>query len=303
MSRKSKTAASSDDRKTIDNGGSALKGPVLTTSSAKPKSAIPKPMPEARPSSVGSATSGASVPLTTATAPATLSNSLPVHDAAEEKNPRPRRGGATVALYYRLSALRGALARLGPKWSSNSDAIVGSVSYTALWFSALLAARMPRLGGHFASLYSIISEYRMFYRMYYTPATVKWALDLLLDNSNTDCVLRVSDYVQAVAGVGYQVFEDFAYLAMKGVLPISAARQMDLWVVACALWSVHVLLELLKQAYFRATGKPVSLRTLFVNLAWAPLTVHWSTYTGLFGPGWVGLLGAAASWPPLVARW
>jgi len=35
-------------------------------------------------------------------------------------------------------------------------------------------------------------------------------------------------------------------------------------------------------------------REMVTNLAWAPLTVHWSLEEGLVGEFWVGLLGSVA---------
>ncbi|PWZ02579.1 hypothetical protein BCV70DRAFT_196825 [Testicularia cyperi] len=40
--------------------------------------------------------------------------------------------------------------------------------------------------------------------------------------------------------------------------------------------------------------KAAILNELWVNLGYLPLTLHWSTSTGLFGDGWVGLFGTIA---------
>lgn len=40
--------------------------------------------------------------------------------------------------------------------------------------------------------------------------------------------------------------------------------------------------------------KAAILNEFWVNLGYLPLTVHWSTTTGLFGEGWVGLFGTIA---------
>lgn len=211
----------------------------------------------------------------------------------QKKNP--------ISLYQRLHKAKLCLKQFSANQGRVGDLMLSSTGYPATLLSALLATRAPALSGNLKSLSAAISDYRMFWRVFHTPATIEWALDLLLDNKQSDTFLRWSDYIQAVSGVSYQVLEDIAYLAMKGVLPISSARQADIWVVSCLFWLVHVALELLKSAVLRSAGKPVNSLNLIVNLAWAPLTVHWSTYTGLLEPQWVGLLGSIACVPRLIA--
>lgn len=219
--------------------------------------------------------------------------------SAEKRESTPTKKNP-ITVYQRLQKLRLCMKQFSANQGRVGDLMLSSTGYPATLLSALLATRNPALSGHLKNLSSAISDYRMFWRVFHTPATIEWALDLLLNNKQSNTFLRWSDYIQAVSGVGYQVLEDIAYLAMKGVLPISAARQADIWVVSCLFWLVHVALELIKAAYFRAHGEPVNKLNLLVNLAWAPLTVHWSTYTGIFDPQWVGLLGSIACVPRLI---
>lgn len=199
-----------------------------------------------------------------------------------EKKPHPLR---RYAFLYRL---RSTLGKFDPKLAKNSDRVLGSAGYAALLVGSLVGSVK------LTNLSALISEYRMISRVYYTPATIEWALSLLLDNKQNKKFLRYSDYIQAVAGVAYQLLEDVAYLAMKGVISVSVENQAHIWVVSCWFWTVHVALELAKIGYLEATGRPWSTRDLVINLAWAPLTYHWSTYTGVVGPKWVGLFGGIA---------
>lgn len=207
-----------------------------------------------------------------------------------------------IWIHRRLWALRAYLKYVDPKLSRTSDRLLASIGYPARALAWWLRA-FPSLSGNLAALSDSVSDYRTGYRVLTTPQTIEWALDLLLANPNKSRWRRASDYVQAVSGVAYQTLEDFAWLASKGILPISPKRQADLWVVSCWFWAIHVALELLKLAIMRIQGKPVDYRALLVNLAWAPLTVHWSTYNGILSPSWVGVLGSAACWPQLLQQW
>lgn len=44
-------------------------------------------------------------------------------------------------------------------------------------------------------------------------------------------------------------------------------------------------------------------KDMVVNLAYAPLTVHWSLEKGLVTEFWVGLLGSVAGWTGLKVLW
>lgn len=44
-------------------------------------------------------------------------------------------------------------------------------------------------------------------------------------------------------------------------------------------------------------------KEMVVNLAYAPLTVHWSLEKGLVTEFWVGLLGSVAGWTGLKVLW
>jgi hypothetical protein len=116
-------------------------------------------------------------------------------------------------------------------------------------------------------------------------------------------VIRWATYIQGVAGALYQLQEDLAYLAMKGVLPISDKMQGKLWIWSCICWAIHVQLELIVVLRRRFAGEKDLLLPAFVNMAWLPLTIHWSLENGALTPIQVGLLGALASIPGALPHW
>jgi len=125
-------------------------------------------------------------------------------------------------------------------------------------------------------------------------------------------VIRRIKYTQVAANVAYQYLENGAYLASKGVLGWSKEKQMKAWVWSSRFWMLHVGLDfvrLWKEARLRsAKGKGKEgvegveesgwkakwRREMVVNVAWAPLTLHWSLEEGFVGDFWVGLLGSVA---------
>ena len=114
----------------------------------------------------------------------------------------------------------------------------------------------------------------------------------------------------------YQYLENGAYLSSKGVLGWSKEKQGKAWVWSSRFWMAHVGLDLLRLGHelrkrrrrveeVERTGGVVDeqvergirekwRRELVVNLAYAPLTVHWSLEKGLVNEFWVGLLGSVA---------
>jgi len=105
-------------------------------------------------------------------------------------------------------------------------------------------------------------------------------------------------------------------LSSKGVLGWSKEKQGKAWVWSSRFWMAHVGLDLLRLGHeLRKRNKRVEelkgiggvvdeqvereirekwRRELVVNLAYAPLTVHWSLEKGLVSEFWVGVLGSVA---------
>jgi hypothetical protein len=117
----------------------------------------------------------------------------------------------------------------------------------------------------------------------------------------------------------YFPLENAAYLASHSILPLSKRTEADLWLWSCRFWGAHVALEfcrLYRERAIKSKGKAVDkpeLKTLdrrwwaelVMNLAYAPLTVHWSLEKGLgfrdVEIGYLGVIAAVASiymgWP------
>ncbi|KAI1431215.1 hypothetical protein GGR50DRAFT_680558 [Xylaria sp. CBS 124048] len=125
---------------------------------------------------------------------------------------------------------------------------------------------------------------------------------------------------QLAACIVFQALENGAYLTSKGVLSWAPATQARAARWSARFWGSFVGLELVRLAYESARrgrrtradkfagGKTVALfeqeerdwsdnwrRSLLRNLAWAPLTVHWSLEQGLLPEIAVGALASVPS--------
>jgi len=124
-------------------------------------------------------------------------------------------------------------------------------------------------------------------------------------------VLERIAWAQVCVAVVYQVLENGAYLASKGVLGWDARKQTRAWMWSSRFWMAHVGLEFTRLGYLwsekarlRSKGKATVeveeeenrawRRDLVSNVAYAPLTVHWSLEEGVVGDFWVGALGTVA---------
>ncbi|KAH8894868.1 hypothetical protein GQ53DRAFT_792713 [Thozetella sp. PMI_491] len=111
-------------------------------------------------------------------------------------------------------------------------------------------------------------------------------------------------WAQFLSCTAYQVLENGAYLASKGVLGWAPATQgrASRWSVRC--WALFVGLELGrlvaeglgdgKDGRIKKTAVEVETwrKNLVRNLAWAPLTVHWSLEKGFASETAIAMLGS-----------
>lgn len=104
--------------------------------------------------------------------------------------------------------------------------------------------------------------------------------------------------------IALQALENGAFLSSKGVMSWSPATQGWAYKWSVRFWAMYIGVELGKLAAEKLGAGTVTLKTKVEqdawrdkfarNLAWAPLTVHWSLDGGVkgFNEGVVGLLGS-----------
>jgi hypothetical protein len=192
------------------------------------------------------------------------------------------------------------------------------------------------------ALASVISDFRIFVRLWGLVGIYTWARSTYTSPSlpsvstRTERALRGITWTQVLAGVAFQVLENGAYLASKGVMwndEEGKRREVRWWVWSSRFWAAHVGLEFLRlgiEARVRArastSGKEMEIlndgekegkirredrrretwgwwRDALSNAAYAPMTLHWSVEEGLLSELGVGVLGTIAGGTLLVDKW
>ncbi|KAI9833244.1 MAG: hypothetical protein M1826_000157 [Phylliscum demangeonii] len=179
------------------------------------------------------------------------------------------------------------------------------------------------------ALAALIADVRIFHRLWGLLAIWRGAATAFRSPA-ADGVVRGLVAAQIVASLASQALENAAYLASHRVVRWTKPRQDRAWRWSARFWALHVLLDLLRLWRLRVVGMSASVpasaslplaselsekepaakelgpvrasddaelrewwRQLYVDLAYAPLTVHWSVPPhGVVSQLAVGLLGS-----------
>ncbi|KAI8199009.1 hypothetical protein KHU50_008247 [Colletotrichum sp. SAR 10_65] len=174
------------------------------------------------------------------------------------------------------------------------------------------APRRRAAGGRtITRLWALLPMYLWLRRLMKTSFTTKTADEKDKDEASGAALDRLISWFQVTVCILLQSLESASYLASKGVLPMSPARQGFAARWSVRFWSCYVGSELGRLAveYLRRRkalreGKVdvasaeyqdelgVWSRTLARQAAWFPLTVHWSMDKGFVPEMGIGLLGS-----------
>ncbi|KAJ4299559.1 hypothetical protein N0V90_004805 [Kalmusia sp. IMI 367209] len=211
--------------------------------------------------------------------------------------------------------------------------------------SAQLAAQIATSS---KALAGVIADYRIFVRLWglaglYIWARGAWNTPLRTEEGRKERVLRGVAWAQIASLVAFQVLENGAYLASKGILTsagwsgeVGKRREVRWWVWSSRFWAGYVALELLRVGvlhYYESRQSSVSKdekelikdgekegkllqqqkkrenwlwwRDLVSNVAYMPMTLHWSVEEekGFLSDWGVGILGAVAGGSLFVDAW
>lgn len=186
--------------------------------------------------------------------------------------------------------------------------------------AALLGQRLKNLG-------SLASEARTIARLWALVGMYFWAKRLTLklftpakaaegsgsgsssSSSSSDKLVALLDWVQFLSCAAFQVLENGAYLSGRGVLGWTPAQQGRAYVMGSRWLGVYTALELGRllarlvaaKGAHQAAGAGAGAeereqldtlrRSMAINLAWAPLTLHWSLEKGFLNDLAVGAGG------------
>lgn len=175
---------------------------------------------------------------------------------------------------------------------------------------------LSELNTSFKALSDMISEFRIFIRLWGMLGIYTWARDTYL-NPPADKILRAVVWGQVTAGFGFQILENGAYLVSRGVVRGNkwTEREGKWWRWSSQFWLTHVLLEVVRllrvrQLEFEDDLKGVGQikeeevakrfeaerkwrRSFYANAAWSPLALHWSLKEedSPVTETWIGLCG------------
>ncbi|CZR57240.1 uncharacterized protein PAC_07130 [Phialocephala subalpina] len=184
--------------------------------------------------------------------------------------------------------------------------------------SAIPPSRLLITAQRLKALSDLISDFRIFVRLWGLIGIWKWGKRVLQDlreEGGKDETAKKIEAAQVVVNVAFQYLENGAYLSSKGVMGWSTEKQNRAWAWSSRFWAAHVALDFWRLgrewAKRRSKGKGKEVddgavnvgegewkakwrREMAVNMAWAPLTLHWSFEQGLVSEFWVGVLGTVA---------
>ncbi|CAG8955954.1 hypothetical protein HYFRA_00008808 [Hymenoscyphus fraxineus] len=188
---------------------------------------------------------------------------------------------------------------------------------------------MLDVAGRLKVLSGLISGIRTFLRLFGLVGLWMWGRGVLARLGKGEKGTGIAiESLQVVVNVCYQILENGAYLSARGVLGWDAKTQLRAGVWSSRFWGMHVGLDLIKLArQFGALQKEKRLlrgkeadekkeneislqekqmhwrRQLAIDLAYAPLTVHWGLEEGLVSEAWVAIFGSVAGSLNLRERW
>ncbi|KAG9584075.1 hypothetical protein KCU77_g6169, partial [Aureobasidium melanogenum] len=163
------------------------------------------------------------------------------------------------------------------------------------------------------ALSELISDFRCFSRVVESLDLYTWAKGTW-NSPPEDGIVKAAVWGQIWTITAYQWYENVAYLASKGVLHgerFNTQQQNKWWVWSSRYWMAYIALEAVRLARVwqlkptaasSATEKdPQTLeaealwkRQMTVNMAWAPVSYHYSLESGALSKDWLGVLGLIA---------
>ncbi|KIW03805.1 uncharacterized protein PV09_05105 [Verruconis gallopava] len=215
-----------------------------------------------------------------------------------------------------------------------SKALLPGETVVATFEPPAIAQLLARLANSSKKLATLISDYRIFVRLWGLLGIYAWGKSVWLDPPK-DKVLRWIAYAQVLVNVCFQPLENRAYLAGKTIIDRDARAQLRDWCWSSRFWCASTTLEFVRlwrqkkiwEAEDRAAASKEKRqgpentqadeeakaarqeeerlwwKDLIVNAAYYPMTLHWSLETGLLTDMQVGILGMIAGGMGLREAW
>jgi hypothetical protein len=234
--------------------------------------------------------------------------------------------------------LHNATEHLANQFAANaSKALSPGETLIATFEPPPIAQSLARLSLSTKKLSTLISDYRIFVRLWGLLGIYAWGKSVYLDPPS-DRVLRWIAYAQVAINTCFQTLENRAYLAGKTIIDRDVKLQLRDWCWSSRFWCAHTTLEFVKLyrkkqiwdaelraeaaaeksgrgegAWWRKGGEEALgrrreeerlwWRDLVVNAAYYPMTFHWGLQDGLLTEMQIGFLGVVAGGVGLKEVW
>ncbi|KAL2075534.1 hypothetical protein VTL71DRAFT_477 [Oculimacula yallundae] len=195
---------------------------------------------------------------------------------------------------------------------------------TTLYISTsnIRPSRLLIISARLNALSELISDFRLFARLWGLLGIYSWGKGVW-NQDGGDQVVRGIAGVQVLSNIAFQYLENMAYLSSKGVWDWSSDKQNKAWAWSSRFWALHVLLDFVRLVRERSVQRKVVRfkgrekedqreeeefwarwrRELVLNMAYAPLTIHWGLEKGLLTEFWIGVFGSVAGLTGLREMW
>ena len=205
-------------------------------------------------------------------------------------------------------ALARSLSKTAPEALLPGETLVATISSNP-------NSRVVRASHSAVKLAELIDDFRIFSRLFglvgiWLSASKAWR------NPHEDRIVRWTIAVQVLSIAIFQALENAAYLASKGVFALKKSTISKSYVWSARFWATYVGLEFVRLGRTRVLARRKQLevgasekedaevakvekvkrearwwRDIYVNAAWAPMTVHYGLQGGFMGEGLIAVLG------------
>jgi len=214
-----------------------------------------------------------------------------------------------------------------------SKALLPGETVVATFEPPPIAQALAKLSITSKKLATLISDYRIFVRLWGLLGIYAWGKSVYLDPPK-DRVLRWIAYTQVALNACFQSIENRAYLAGKTIIQRDTSLQLRDWCWSSRFWCAHTTLEFVRlyrmKKIWEAEDKAAAQnkkgegawwsgdeeaknkrraeiagwwKDLIVNGAYYPMTFHWSLTDGLLTEVQIGILGIIAGGTGLREIW
>lgn len=208
-----------------------------------------------------------------------------------------------------------------------SEALLPGETVIATIAAPAPVAVLARLSTSSKKLAALISDFRIFVRMWGLLDMYAWGRSTWI-NPPKDGILKILEWSRVISNVGFQSLENGAYLAQHGVINMTSKTQTQWWLWSSQFWAFDVALNFVRLARMRQLRKVEDqnkiqaeggdetrlkvqrrkdeiqwVKSVIVNAAWQPLTIHWSLEKGALTDSWVGVFGMIAGGIGLREKW